>query len=106
MLRYCPQFQHCHVWDCFNNLTLNEDLFDGLYLPCNEPMAFGVVKFAGSQLEPLLCCKIPLFLCHALFPLLEMTYLALPYPEIIDVRAEITFLLDIHGSNLNTGNFV
>ena len=45
---------------------LDDDLPDGLYLPLNEPMASGVVKPAGSQLEPTLCCNILAFMCHKL----------------------------------------
>ena len=34
-------------------------------------MAFGMVKTAGSQPEPKLCCKIPVFMYHKLFSIVQ-----------------------------------
>ena len=38
------------------------------------------------------------------FPLSQMISSTLPYSKMIDSRAEITFLLNINGNDLNTGN--
>ena len=52
------------------------------------------------------CATKFLYSCAMIcFPLSQMISSTLPYSEMIDSRAEITFLLDIDGNSLNTGNF-
>ena len=40
-------------------------------MPLNEPIAFGVVRTAASQLVPILYCKILVFMCHKLFSIVR-----------------------------------
>ena len=82
------------------SLTFDEDFLDGLYLPLNKSIVFGVVNLnPNCDAKVLYSCAIN---CFQLSQMISSTF---PYSEMIDSRADITFLLDIDGNSLNMGNF-
>ena len=70
-----------------------------------NPWPLGWYGLLVVNLNPYCAAKFLYSCAMNCFPLSQMISSTLPYSEMIDSRAEITFLLDIDGNSLNTGDF-
>ena len=70
-----------------------------------NPWPVGWYGLLVVNLNPYYAAKFLYSCAINCFPLSQMISFTLPFSEMIDSRAEITFLLDSDGYSLNTGNF-